>query len=448
MERVLLIGVFETEKASRGDDIRFEMSMKELDALVSACEMQPVGMVTQQMPQTNKAVYVGTGKLSEITGRLQELSADGCVVNDTLTPTQLRNLTKELGVEVIDRTALILEIFRKRARSREARLQVELAQLQYIKPRLIGMWEKQNRQGGGSGSTSAKGEGETQLELDRRQIDHRLTELRKNLKVVEQERKTQRKKRQRSRLPLVSLIGYTNAGKSAIMNGMLKRYGPVLENEKDVFEENMLFATLDTSIRKIETGDNRDFMLSDTVGFVNKLPTGLIEAFKSTLEELTEADLLLHVIDVSDPDFHEHIAVTENMISELGAGGIPVIYVYNKADLLQDAIPLIRGAGNASEKRYPRIVEERADSSGKPARSIYISAKDDASIELLSRMITDEVYGDYREVTMRIPFDKGSVASYLQNHAMILKTEYTEEGTQLTARCHEADIEKYREYLV
>ena len=283
MERVLLIGVFETEKASRGDDVRFEMSMKELDALVSACEMKPVGMSVQQMPLANKATYVGAGKLSEIQARLQELSADGIVANDTLTPTQLRNLSKELKVEVMDRTALILEIFKKRARSREARLQVELAHLQYIKPRLIGMWEKQNRQGGGSGATSAKGEGETQLELDRRQIDHRLVELRKNLKVVEQERQTQRKKRQRSRLPLVSLIGYTNVGKSAIMNGMLRRFGMKTGSEKDVFEENMLFATLDTSIRKIETGDNRDFMLSDTVGFVNKLPTGLIEAFKSTL---------------------------------------------------------------------------------------------------------------------------------------------------------------------
>lgn len=436
MERVLLIGVFETEKASRGDDVRFEMSMKELDALVSACEMKPVGMSVQQMPLANKATYVGAGKLSEIQARLQELSADGIVANDTLTPTQLRNLSKELKVEVMDRTALILEIFKKRARSREARLQVELAHLQYIKPRLIGMWEKQNRQGGGSGATSAKGEGETQLELDRRQIDHRLVELRKNLKVVEQERQTQRKKRQRSRLPLVSLIGYTNVGKSAIMNGMLRRFGMKTGSEKDVFEENMLFATLDTSIRKIETGDNRDFMLSDTVGFVNKLPTGLIEAFKSTLEELTEADLLLHVIDVSDPEYHDRMAVTEDMIKELGAGDIPVIYVYNKADA---AYPPVE---------YPRVVSERADGSGKPAKSIYICAREESSIEALSLLIADTVYGDYREVTMQIPFDKGAVASYLQQNAVVLSTEYNETGTRITARCHRADIEKYHMYVI
>lgn len=436
MERVLLIGVFETEKASRGDDVRFEMSMKELDALVSACEMKPVGMSVQQMPLANKATYVGAGKLSEIQARLQELSADGIVANDTLTPTQLRNLSKELKVEVMDRTALILEIFKKRARSREARLQVELAHLQYIKPRLIGMWEKQNRQGGGSGATSAKGEGETQLELDRRQIDHRLVELRKNLKVVEQERQTQRKKRQRSRLPLVSLIGYTNVGKSAIMNGMLRRFGMRTGSEKDVFEENMLFATLDTYIRKIETGDNRDFMLSDTVGFVNKLPTGLIEAFKSTLEELTEADLLLHVIDVSDPEYHDRMAVTEDMIKELGAGDIPVIYVYNKADA---AYPPVE---------YPRVVSERADGSGKPAKSIYICAREESSIEALALLIADTVYGDYREVTMQISFDKGAVASYLQQNAVVLSTEYNETGTRITARCHRADIEKYHMYVI
>ena len=198
----------------------------------------------------------------------------------------------------------------------------------------------------------------------------------------------------------------------------------------------MLFATLDTSIRKIETGDNRDFMLSDTVGFVNKLPTGLIEAFKSTLEELTEADLLLHVIDVSDPEYHDRMAVTEDMIKELGAGDIPVIYVYNKADA---AYPPVE---------YPRVVSERTDGSGKPAKSIYICAREDPSIEALSLLIADTVYGDYRDVTMQIPFDKGAVASYLQQNAVVLSTEYNETGTRITARCHRADIEKYRMYVI
>ncbi|MCQ2401050.1 MAG: GTPase HflX [Lachnospiraceae bacterium] len=433
-ERVVILGVFQTEGAAKGDEYRFDRSMTELDALTSACEMEPVGMVTQQLPQINKATYIGTGKLEEMRARIEELNGTLCVVNDTLTPTQLRNLQQELKLPVMDRTSLILEIFSKRARSREAKLQVELARLQYLKPRLIGMWETQNRQGGASGSMSSKGEGETQLELDRRQIDHRLAELRRELKVVERERETQRKRRRKSRLPLVSLIGYTNAGKSAIMNAMLSMYGTEssASDEKQVFEENMLFATLDTSIRKIRTGNNKDFMLSDTVGFVSKLPTALVEAFKSTLEEVTEADLLLHVVDYSDVDYREHMEVTDRMVRELGAGHIPVIYVYNKADA---CFPKIE---------YPRKGAEVRETS----KSIYMCAKEASSIELLAQMITDEVYGDYEEARFLIPYDKGSIASSLQQNSLVLSVEYKEDGTLLNARCHRADVEKYKEYLV
>lgn len=433
-ERVVLLGVFRTEGAVKGDEYRFDRSMTELDALVSACEMEPVGMVTQQLPQINKATYIGTGKLFDMRARIEELQGTMCVVNDILTPTQLRNLQQELKLPVMDRTSLILEIFSKRARSREAKLQVELARLQYLKPRLIGMWETQNRQGGASGSMSSKGEGETQLELDRRQIDHRLAELRRELKEVERERETQRKRRRKSRLPLVSLIGYTNAGKSAIMNAMLSMYGtdsPSGEG-KQVFEENMLFATLDTSIRKVCTGNNKNFMLSDTVGFVSKLPTALVEAFKSTLEEVTEADLLLHVVDYSDADYREHMEVTEKMVQELGAGHIPVIYVYNKADA---CFP---------KTDYPRKGAEVHDVS----KSIYICAKESSSIELLAQMITDEVYGDYEEAGFLIPYDKGSVSSSILENSILISTEYKENGTLLCAKCHRADIEKFRDFLV
>jgi len=437
-ERVLLLGVFETLGAGKGDEFLFDRSMTELDALVCACEMEPVGIVTQQMPQANNATYLGSGKLEETKDRLKELNATLIVANDTLSPTQLRNLQKELKTPIIDRTALILDIFRKRARSREAKLQVELAQLQYTKPRLKDLWETQNRQGGASGALSSKGEGETQLELDRRQIDHRLSELRKELKLVERERQTQRKKRQASRLPLVSLIGYTNAGKSAIMNGMLRLYGaPSPQPEgKEVFEKNMLFATLDTSVRRIETENNQDFMLSDTVGFVSKLPTALVEAFKSTLEEAKEADLLLHVVDYSDRDYLSHMDVTNKMIAELGAGHIPVITVSNKADACYPPV------------EYPKEGAESRDSSGKPIHSIYMSAKEDDSLRMLKDMIVREVYGSYRKASFLIPFDKGSIASQLQSSSIILSTEYKENGTLLTARCLPADIEKYHEYLV
>ena len=433
-ERVVILGVFQTEGAVKGDEYRFDRSMTELDALVSACEMEPVGMVTQQLPQINKATYIGTGKLSDMRTRTEELCGTLCVVNDALTPTQLRNLQQELKLPVMDRTALILEIFKKRARSREAKLQVELARLQYLKPRLIGMWETQNRQGGASGAMSSKGEGETQLELDRRQIDHRLAELRRELKVVERERETQRKRRRKSRLPLVSLIGYTNAGKSAIMNAMLSMYGTdsPARDEKQVFEENMLFATLDTSVRKICTGNNKDFMLSDTVGFVSKLPTALVEAFKSTLEEVTEADLLLHVVDYSDADYREHMEVTDKMVRELGAGHIPVIYVYNKADA---CFP---------KTEYPRKGAEVRETS----KSLYMCAREKSSIKLLAEMITEEVYGDYEEAVFLIPYDRGSVTSFLQQNSLILSAEYKENGTLLRTKCHRADLDKFREYLV
>ena len=426
-ERVLLLGVFETEGAKGTDELLFDKSMEELDALVRACEMEPCGQNTQKLAGVNNAFYMGTGKLSEIKERIAALSATLVVVNDTLTPTQLRNLQKELSITVMDRTSLILEIFKKRARSREAKLQVELANLQYIKPRLIGMWETQNRQGGASGSLSSKGEGETQLELDRREIDHRIQELRRELKEVEKERETQRKKRQGSSLPLVSLIGYTNAGKSAIMNAMLKDAMPL--NKRDVFEENMLFATLDTSVRRIEAGDNKDFMLSDTVGFVNKLPTALIEAFKSTLEEVKEADLLLHVIDYSDPGFKEQTEVTGKMIEELSCGHIPVIKVYNKADACFPAV------------KYPRRGAE-----SEASKSIYMSAKDDASISLLKDMITESLFGSYLSKRFLIPYDKGQVLGVIMDRAIVEKTEYTENGTLISARADRALCEKYREF--
>ena len=451
-ERVLLLGVFETDGAASGAELMFDKSMEELDALVRACEMEPVGRNTQQLPGIQAGYYMGSGKLEEIRERIEELEATLVIANDTLTPTQLRNLQKELSIPVMDRTSLILEIFKKRARSREAKLQVELANLQYIKPRLIGMWETQNRQGGASGAMSSKGEGETQLELDRREIDHRLAELRRELKEVEKERETQRKKRRNSRLPLVSLVGYTNAGKSAIMNAMLRACdstaGGVSESDgyaggagddasshRSVFEENMLFATLDTSIRKIETGNNQDFMLSDTVGFVNKLPTSLVEAFKSTLEEVREADLLLHVIDYSDPGFKEQIDVTEKMIAELGCGHIPVIRVYNKCDACFPAV------------EYPRTGPATRDTAGNLESSIYMCAKEDSSIELLTGLITQALFDAYQDAEFLIPYSKGAVASRLQDCAIITATEYTVEGTLIRCRCHKAEAGKYREFL-
>lgn len=430
--RVIIAGVYEP-----GDDpesaAEFEHSMDELAELAKACWFKPVARVTQQLEHRTSALYMGAGKVEETAQLVRTEEAELVIFNDTLTPIQIRNLNRELGVSIMDRTALILEIFKDRARTREARLQVELARLQYMKPRLIGMWEKQNRQGGASGSMSSKGEGETQLEIDRRMIDHRLTELRKELKVVERERQTQRKKRRSSRIPLVALVGYTNAGKSTIMNAFVDRYS---DEEKKVFEADMLFATLDTTVRRIETGNNKDFLLSDTVGFIQKLPTGLVEAFKSTLDEVKDADLILQIVDFSDEHYKEHMVTTEKTVSELGAGDIPMLVVYNKADLCTE------------KQEYPRKAADVRDASGRLNKTIVISAREEYSIEFLKNAITDTAFSDYVEAEFLIPFDKGNIVAYLLENSHVISQDYTGEGTVIKTRCHAADRDKYSLYLM
>ena len=286
--------------------------------------MEPVKEVVQNLSKPYQALYMGKGKLLEVKEYLEEGSVDVLIFDRSLTPTQLRNLQSLLDYPILDRTTLILEIFAVRAKTREAKLQVESARLQYVLPRLVGMHKALSRQGGGSGLAN-KGAGEKKLELDRRRIEKRMSELEKELKKIERERITQQKRRQKSQIPRVALVGYTNAGKSTLMNGMLDKY--TRDDSKKVLEKDMLFATLDTTVRRIQTSPDREFLLSDTVGFIHQLPTGLVKAFRSTLEEAKEADLLLHVLDYSDEAFLEQKKVTEETLKELGAGDIPVIYV-------------------------------------------------------------------------------------------------------------------------
>ena len=432
-ERALLVGVWETSANAYSSEEDFDHSLDELHELAVACLMKPVGRVTQQMPRAGIAFYVGRGKLEEIKERAAYLEATLVLFNDTLSPSQIRNLQGELKLPVMDRTSLILDIFRRRARTREARLQVDLARLQYLKPRLMGLWETQNRQGGASGAMSSKGEGETQLEIDRRLIDHRLTELRQALKDVVRERENQRKKRRAAGIPLVALVGYTNAGKSTIMNAFVKLYS---KEEKKVFEADMLFATLDTTVRRIAVSGGRSFLLSDTVGFIHKLPTGLVEAFKSTLEEVMEADLLLQVVDASDRHHTEHMQVTRQTIAELGGGHIPMITVYNKADLHTPAIA------------YPAHGLTRRDEAGGKEESIYISAKDEDSLRMLAELIAEKLYGDDIEAQFLLPYEKGAIASGLSEHASVLEREYLPEGLRLRVRCGRELARKYRAYLL
>lgn len=434
-EPVILAGVWETSGKEYPSEDAFAHSMKELHALAEACGMCPVGQMVQRLPKVNAALYAGAGKIEEISNLVQETGVERVIFNDTLTPSQLRNLQKLLNASIMDRTGLILEIFDRRARSREARLQVEMARLNYLKPRLIGMWETQNRQGGASGSLSARGEGEKQLEIDRRLIDQRLAELKRELKRVDRERSTQRKKRQKAGIPLVALVGYTNAGKSTILNAMLQEWGIGTEKEKrEVLEADMLFATLDTTIRRIQVSRGRQFLLSDTVGFIHKLPTLLVEAFKSTLEEVTQADLILQVVDHSDPFYRDHIEVTRKTIAEIGAGHIPVITVYNKTDQVIPPVPypLVKG------KRKP----EEGDQFPDRETEVFLSAREENSIRLLTETILETL--ERKNVTreFRIPYSRGNVQSFLMEHAQVQETEYREDGILLRVRCSKAVADK------
>jgi len=415
-ERALLVGV------DTGEEQDFDRCMEELGSLAKACEMDVVGLITQKMESVNKAYYIGTGKVAEVKEYAAECEADIIIFDNALSPSQIRNLQDAIDMPILDRTTLILDIFAIRAQTREAKLQVETARLQYLLPRLVGMHEALSRQGGASGSMSNKGTGEKKLELDRRKIEHRISELKKELEVVEQDRHTQRKRRRNSRIPQVALVGYTNAGKSTVLNQMVEQY--VGNGDKKVLQKDMLFATLETSVRSIDTGDNKPFFLVDTVGFIHKLPHGLIKAFHSTLEEVQYADLLVQVIDFSDEQYRQQMEVTRQTLEELGAGNIPMIYVYNKAD-------------KCNMNQLPKVMEHQ----------IYMSAVDGVGIFELAELIKSKIYADNEDCTFLIPYEKGAVASYMMENATILEQHYEAEGIYLTVNCHKQDREKYKQYL-
>lgn len=414
-ERVLLVGV------DIGEEEDFEHSMEELGSLAQACGMQVAGIIEQRLSTPNKAFYVGSGKVEEIREYAGQCEAEVIVFDNALSPSQLRNLQQELDMPVLDRTALILDIFAIRARSREAKLQVETARLQYLLPRLVGMRDALGRQGGASGALSNKGTGEKKLELDRRRIEHRISELRRELAEVEQGRSIRRQKRAHSRIPQVALVGYTNAGKSTILNRLVEQYGQA--SEKTVLEKDMLFATLDTSVRTIETGDNKPFFLVDTVGFIHKLPHGLIKAFRSTLEEVRYADLLVQVVDVSDPQYRQHMEVTRQTLEELDAGDIPMIVVYNKSDLCG--------------REYPRRAGEH----------VYMAAAAGRGVEELLISIKEKIYAQHVNCKLLLPYEQGSVASYFMEHATVIRQEYREDGLLLEVSCHRQDAGKYSRYV-
>lgn len=401
----------------------FEYSMEELDNLTEACDIEVVATLTQNLQKVNPSHYIGTGKIQEVIALLEAHEGNVVIFNDELSPSQIRNLERDLDCKVIDRTILILDIFAQRAKTREAQLQVEVAQLKYMLPRLVGLRESLGRQSGGVG-TKNKGVGETKLELDRRRIEEKIVVLGKELDLLVAHRQTQRKQRKKNDVPVISLVGYTNAGKSTIMNAMMETFNKAQSEVKQVFEKDMLFATLETSVRSIPLEDNKSFLLTDTVGFVSKLPHHLVKAFRSTLEEVAEADLLIHVVDYSNPEYIRQIEITNQTLKEIGITEIQTIYAFNKSDLVDHRIPEIQGD------------------------TVYLSAKKRIGINELVEQIRQSVFKDYVQCDMLIPYDQGAVVSYLNEHANIFSTEYEEEGTKLTLECKLSDYGKYEQFVV
>lgn len=412
---VLLVGLCTKE------DDNFENSMLELKNLAEACNKTVAGQIVQRMDYPNKALYVGPGKVDEISAFCEENGIQEIIFDKDLSPAQLRNLQKSLNLPILDRSLLILEIFALRARSKEARLQVEVARLQYMLPRLVGLHSELGRQGGASGSLSNKGSGEKKIELDRRRIEHRITQLRHELKDVEKNRETQRKRRLSSEILQVSLVGYTNAGKSTIMNRLIDRSNN--KEEKKVFEKNMLFATLDTNVRLMDFNDKMPFYLTDTVGFVQNLPHGLVEAFHSTLEEVKYADLLVQVVDISDENYKEQMATTLETLKEIDAADIPMLTVYNKAD--------------GSELEYPF---ENGD-------SLRISALDSECISLLIKFIQKNLYKKQQQVIMLFPYTQGREMSYFIENANITNQEFKEEGVLVSGFCSDIIYDKMKSFI-
>ena len=420
LERALCVGLNLTSKIKRDSEITIEESMAELKELVKAAGAQVVGDLIQNKDKIDTATYLGSGKIEEIKIYAESLNASMIVFNDELSGAQIRNIEDIIGLKIVDRTTLILDIFAQRALSREGKLQVELAQLKYRLPRLYGMGGQMSRTGAGIGT---RGPGEQKLEKDKRHILNRAAAIRRELKEVVKHRETQRSKRQKNKVPIVALVGYTNAGKSTLLNEIIKTH-PDYESEKEVFVKDMLFATLDVTLRKALLPNKREFLLVDTVGFVSKLPHDLIDAFKSTLEEVNYADLILHVIDATNEssDIQKH--TTDSVLKDLGVSEKSTITVYNKIDRLNLDI-------------YPKNQEDL----------VYISAKKGINLDKLISLIEKKLMEDSYEVNLLLPYDKGQVFSYLSDKYPIDKFEYTEDGIDLVVSLDEVDFNIYKEYI-
>ena len=415
-ERAVLVGLSCPGFSAEQDTD--ERTMDELRALAETAGAEAVAMTIQRRPAPDARTFIGEGKAEEVKQLAQANEATLILFDNELSPSQTRNLEELIGCTVLDRSALILDIFAQRARTGEGKLQVELAQYQYILPRLAGMWTHLVRQtaGGGKSPIGTRGPGETQLETDRRHIRQRIDKLKADLEQVRQVRAVQRRQRKKTELPMVAIVGYTNAGKSTLLNTLTGAGIPA---------NDRLFDTLDPTTRKKRISDTQEILLSDTVGFIRKLPHHLVSAFKATLEELAYADLLLHVVDVSDEDWRIQAETVDRVVAQLGAQDIPRLMVYNKADKCEpDAIPYFR-----------------------PDEGVAISAKTGEGIDKLLAAIEQALGRGKHKVKLCIPYSDGAVLDMLHREAQIVSTEYAAAGTVVEAVVDEKTYGRVRDYL-
>ena len=398
-----------------GADSADEESLAELGALVETAGGEPVGTILQSREKPDPHSFIGEGKVEEVKRMVENSDATMVIFDNDLSPSQIRVLTELCGVQVLDRSGLILDIFAQRAKTKEGCLQVELAQYQYLLPRLVGMWTHLERQAGTSGKRpiGSKGPGETQLETDRRHIHRKIDKLKAELEEVRRVRGTQRQRRMKNEIPVVAIVGYTNAGKSTLLNAITGAGIPA---------NDRLFDTLDTTTRLLTVSDTLDVVISDTVGFIRKLPHQLVEAFKATLEELEYADLLLHVIDVSNPEWREQARIVDELIRELGAEGIPCIRVYNKCD----------AAFTAQQEREKDAV--------------YISARTGEGIPALLEAVDKRLDKGTKRVVIHLPYDKAGLLDGLYREAKVENVAYGE-TVDVTAVCTPRVMGQLKDYI-
>ncbi|MBR1689767.1 MAG: GTPase HflX [Oscillibacter sp.] len=413
-DKVVLVGL--NSPVLKREENADEETMEELSALVETAGGETVGIVLQNRASPDPRTFIGEGKVAEVQLYCENVGATMVIFDNDLSPSQMRVLTELLGVQVLDRCGLILDIFAQRAKTKEGRLQVELAQYQYLLPRLTGMWTHLERQAGtsGKGPIGSKGPGETQLETDRRHIHRKIDKLRADLEDVRRVRGTQRQQRQKNEIPVVAIVGYTNAGKSTLLNRLTGAGIPA---------NDRLFDTLDTTSRLLKVSDTLSVVISDTVGFIRKLPHQLVEAFKATLEELEYADLLLHVIDVSNPEWQQQSQVVEELIEALGASDLPRIDVFNKCDCLPVGEIMPHGEDICA-----------------------LSARTGAGVDKLLEMIDARLDKGVRRVTVHLPYDKGGLLDMLYREAKVEQVAYGE-TIDIRAVCGPRTLGQVQPYL-